>query len=503
MKYLDEDIELTFDGLNVTKSQTYSYVVYDEEDEPIFVGNMFLSQGVISKVLPITDICKNQLDIALPDLTYTESIGTEYVKRFYATVQIGNTTYDSDTLTVFMAYRYPNYKQEMQSHLDNLPEENGSAVLLQGNGEKLVPHYPYMLTNNYAVRVANIVSNDLDDSDFGIATSGNLISGTQHTPFTFNMGGDTDETTITLNDLFNHSEQTEDTKRIYSQDFENINATNDLTEQTITPDEDGFYKVDATQQGYNAVMIQLFSVNEDDTEKLLDYVNVMSSTTIAIQKTFDVNGVKLGTKHLRLKMVRIDGTNVPMMTINIQDGNINNTTIRLSIFYKKADKVYYLDARILFVYPTSDKGEVVLQQINGDNTHLIGEVDICPSRYYVCWRDRLGSYQSQAFEKTSEFSEDLDKSEFRTYKNEYRLAGLNIKPQWKLNSGWIDEKLYPYYESLFVSPYIFLFDTKEDKLYRVYAEDKQFTEKTFKNQGRQLFNLAITLKEDKTQDIIY
>lgn len=61
----------------------------------------------------------------------------------------------------------------------------------------------------------------------------------------------------------------------------------------------------------------------------------MSSTTIAIQKTFDVNGVKLGTKHLRLKMVRIDGTNVPMMTINIQDGNINNTTIRLSIFYKK------------------------------------------------------------------------------------------------------------------------------------------------------------------------
>lgn len=124
-------------------------------------------------------------------------------------------------------------------------------------------------------------------------------------------------------------------------------------------------------------------------------------------------------------------------------------------------------------------------------------------RYYLMWQDRFGGFQCQPFEKTSTFQEDLKRHEWATYQNAKRLGGIEVQPKWKLNTGWIKDELYPYYESILISPYIMMIDVVENKTYRVLVNDSNYTEKTFKNQGRQLFNLELTVSEDKPQQILY
>ena len=48
-----------------------------------------------------------------------------------------------------------------------------------------------------------------------------------------------------------------------------------------------------------------------------------------------------------------------------------------------------------------------------------------------------------------------------------------------------------------------MIDVIEDKTYRVLVNDSNYTEKTFKNQGRKLFNLELTVSQDKPQQILY
>lgn len=137
------------------------------------------------------------------------------------------------------------------------------------------------------------------------------------------------------------------------------------------------------------------------------------------------------------------------------------------------------------------------------NEFPVSEIDYCPSRYYLQWRDRYGSQQTQPFGKTETYSESLTRSEVKNYQNVRRLANVEIQPKWKINSGWLNDSVYPYYESLFVSPYLKLYDAKEDKSYDVIITDSEYTEKTYKNQGNQLFNLELNLEENKTQKILY
>ena len=62
---------------------------------------------------------------------------------------------------------------------------------------------------------------------------------------------------------------------------------------------------------------------------------------------------------------------------------------------------------------------------------------------------------------------------------------------------------FPYYESIFVSPYLQLYDAKEDRLYDVNIVTQEYTEKTFNNQNKQLFNLQLEVELNKTQQFVY
>ena len=133
----------------------------------------------------------------------------------------------------------------------------------------------------------------------------------------------------------------------------------------------------------------------------------------------------------------------------------------------------------------------------------VAVLDVPHSRYYLKWRDRYGSFQCQPFCKTTTYSEGLDKKQLLTYDLHKKIYSVDITPTWKINSGWIDQELYPYFESIFISNYVELYDTKEDISYVVIVKDSDYTEKTVRNQGRSLFNLELTLELNKNQSILY
>lgn len=137
--------------------------------------------------------------------------------------------------------------------------------------------------------------------------------------------------------------------------------------------------------------------------------------------------------------------------------------------------------------------------IAGDELAII---DVCPARYYLMWKDRAGSYQSQRFEGVETFTESFSREFVKNNTGYKKPNTININPKIKIQTGFIDDELYPYYESIFVSPQLLLYDSKEDRSYPVNVTG-DYTEKTFKNQGRQFFNLQLDLEFATQQNIMY
>lgn len=137
-----------------------------------------------------------------------------------------------------------------------------------------------------------------------------------------------------------------------------------------------------------------------------------------------------------------------------------------------------------------------------DNSTLIGRA-VCPKGYFLLWQDRLGSGQCQPFEMVNTYSEEVTGSEITNYYGKRSLYKVEVQPKWKLNSGWLTDDEYRAYESLFVSPWVKLYNADENACYEVILKDRAYTEKTFGNQGRRLFNLSVEVEQVETQGILY
>ena len=140
--------------------------------------------------------------------------------------------------------------------------------------------------------------------------------------------------------------------------------------------------------------------------------------------------------------------------------------------------------------------------IGPDQNHIFAQIDMCPAQYYVQWIDRYGTYQCQPFSKISTFSNDYSTTHMISYDKEKKPIFNQVKSTWNLNSEFIPEDKLPYYESLFVSPKVILYDSKNDESYNVVLTDTKFVEKTFANQQRRFFNLQITLEKANEQYIL-
>ena len=140
--------------------------------------------------------------------------------------------------------------------------------------------------------------------------------------------------------------------------------------------------------------------------------------------------------------------------------------------------------------------------IGPDKNHIFSQFDMCPAQYYVQWIDRYGTYQCQPFSKISTFSNDYSTTHMISYDKVKKPIFNQVKSTWNLNSEFIPEDKLPYYESLFVSPKVILYDAKNDMSYNVVLTDTKFVEKTFANQQRRFFNLQITLEKANEQYIL-
>lgn len=132
----------------------------------------------------------------------------------------------------------------------------------------------------------------------------------------------------------------------------------------------------------------------------------------------------------------------------------------------------------------------------------VGVLDKCYSRYYLAWNDRYGDIQSQAFDGKIEYSENIDTEEIMDYKLRRRVSHKEVQPKWKLNTKWLNQDIYPIYESIYTSPYLLLYDTEQDKSWNVIVTNSDYKEKTFKTE-KGLFNLEITVEANKTQNMTY
>lgn len=132
----------------------------------------------------------------------------------------------------------------------------------------------------------------------------------------------------------------------------------------------------------------------------------------------------------------------------------------------------------------------------------VAEIKSCKERYYLLWQDRYGSYQSQPFKGKIEYSEDITNEEILSYTGRRRKSNVIVQPKWKLNSGWIKEKLFPLYESIYVSPILKLYDTKTRHEYDVILEDTPYVEKKYHN-DKKLLSIELNLQATETQNIIY
>lgn len=132
----------------------------------------------------------------------------------------------------------------------------------------------------------------------------------------------------------------------------------------------------------------------------------------------------------------------------------------------------------------------------------VAEITPCKERYYLLWQDRYGSYQSQPFKGKIEYSEDINNEEILSYTERRRKSNVIVQPKWKINSGWLKEQLFPFYESIFISPILKLYDTKTGHEYDVIMKDTPYIEKKYHN-DRKLLSIDLNLEATETQNIIY
>ena len=165
---------------------------------------------------------------------------------------------------------------------------------------------------------------------------------------------------------------------------------------------------------------------------------------------------------------------------------------------------YFLNTNEKGAVPMNLDYWVYMTWTNSNNVsqyRRIAIIEACKERYYLLWQDRYGSYQSQPFKGKMEYSEDITNSEYVSYTGERHKYNVQVQPKWKINSGWLKEDLFPFYESIFVSPILRLYDTETKTEYDVILNDN-YVEKKYVNE-KKLLSIELNLEATEKQNITY
>lgn len=132
----------------------------------------------------------------------------------------------------------------------------------------------------------------------------------------------------------------------------------------------------------------------------------------------------------------------------------------------------------------------------------VARVDECPADYYVIWMDRTGGYQCQPFSGRMDYSENIASTNVVNALEETRPYMKNVDSIWSLHTDLLTDEEHKAYASLLTSPYIYLYDTKNDMGIWCYCTDSSWKDKVYKNQ-KKMFSLNVNLKSSAVQSMIY
>lgn len=518
MYYLDDDIVISLDIEGIKSDGLYKYNFIRKETDNtetiLFVGNTFLYRNQTKVEFSLNDLAETQkwnpaytetyqyrsiFDIPEPDKKIIIGLVDTYLMKIYTTT----TVFTSEPVQIANIYRYPFYKEYLNTDLDN------PANMLYGNkdnGKTLVypPHIPYIKTSKfpftYLLKDAKSMFLDAYQYYYSItntqeygeeeSTTGEQLTFSNvpvqyvkdilsdfyfnHTPVECAKSGE-----LSIAHRWNHQVSAYNNEDFYYSENEDFTYL-PLQKIWTTP----IQQSETTQRieiGFNGDVSDTIQY-EDNTKHSFDsFLTVGEIDPVAINGIY-IRFITTGMVYSLIFQLHKESTIKQGDLINLRfDYELDNSNHRISVLNLG-----------IFKEKTDTKIDIPL-----------AIVDFEPSPYYIIWQDRYGGLQSQPFNKILTYTEGIEHKEIVSYKGYRSVGNTIVQPRWKLNTEWLKTAYYPIYESLLVSQYVRLLDTKENKVYEVLITDSDYTEKTFQNQQKTLFNLTINVELTKTQSILF
>lgn len=511
MKWLDEDIIITVNNLRIDNSKLYVYKVYEGTSPAklLFAGQIYLNQGQTSADIDIKDIIAGQKWNAptLNDEAYDDFNPIYLIQDYYVVINDEHSyeeeaEWPSANTTVYLAYRYSNRKWK-EGDIELIDQAPTFSLLTQGYNSitkecPIIPHYPYLLTDKYNFEYAYY--NGFSRSTYYTVFNAPLIKDDVRNSYL----NQSRNYSISLADLFNESEWNTDP----------IIVKDVLSETTVKP-----LKFTGSNYSYSLSIpeeavgntIQIVYTDNEYKDIIVDKINVDDKADRQYKVRLD--HILTGKEVYKLQYYV---NNSIKGQLNIENSNLYSSTGEIVL-----DLIFYSDVfsgnlnitvniqkLTVSAKNNAESAIIEIQHTDQGQTKKVKDftaaiIDFCPKRYYLQWQDRLGSIQSQGFNGNETYSEDITASEIQTYRQQRRLRNLQIQPKWLINSGWLNEEDYYIYESIYTSKYLKLYDTKYNQAYKVILTNRSYTEKTFNNQGRELFNLQLELELSNKQNMIF
>lgn len=229
--------------------------------------------------------------------------------------------------------------------------------------------------------------------------------------------------------------------------------------------------------------------------------NKMTETYVVIADSIQEGYAETLTDTKPLIDMLTEFTNDEDRSIEIVDAVLQNKEITIITTKDKelANRVY----EKLFVGGVLDGYGIDTIETPIQEDIKLADIDTCPSRYYLMWEDRVGGLQCQPFDGRCIFSSTLKNNLIENQYRQRRLGNTTYTSKWKLNTKWLTDDEYMIYESILVSPYLTLIDTVNNIAFDVVSTANNYTEKTYKNQDRNLISFSLDVELNKTERILY
>lgn len=517
-----------------TVSGTYRYDVLID-GEVVFVGNTYLEANQ-NPIIDITDIIKNFVDVNKPSFSAIAE-KSSLIKDVEVTIYLDGEEY-TQTTQKLMIYGNPFYKSYVTTPiLDYFAKQDIETMpMLQGwdyinNKGYLLPTYPANQSTNitfdficgyqslpYIQLLGVEYGNNTHAESVVMSIAGNGIYQYSCTLNQLNKGVNNGNVFSNANEFSKYiPDEYSEIEWEASANGDNLELTPISTEFTSPTVIDKIYLRYENEDGsmWNQYTINNYSGEENHFKGSVAIGTSSYTIKRIIVEVMTMETLTGGGTHYWVSStlnIDIDSSRFfPLMSGDIPRYSTNwvvdlksdnsNGFIGSILFGANIETTYDemgvpCDANYLNMVtfsPTNSNVRYDYRIANFDNQ----------SRFFLKWKDRYGMPQCQPFGGNYKYSEDITQKTITNYKNTKKIIDINNAPKWTLNTKWIKQDLYPFYESIFVSPYLILYDAYEDKEYNVILKTTNYEEKTFKNQNRNLFNLQLEVELDTTENMIY